>query len=192
MRRTKFGAIRTSWRAPSLPWSSRSPPGSSMATSSAQTEAARSASRASSAAMNVRAASRASIGGHYYGVPRKALDLLPYAAFAVLIVGVTVAALVLTTLGMPIAAPPAATASPSAAATAVTARPVTDLSPSGRLAYWRAEPSGEFLLWLANADNSRRRSVAKADQPAAIGRTKWAADGNAIAYVESGVRLVVV
>src|SRR5207237_890427 len=43
-----------------------------------------------------------------------------------------------------------------------------------------------------NADNSRRRSVAKADQPPQVTRTKWSLDGGSVAYVESGVRLVVV
>ena len=123
---------------------------------------------------------------------RQARGLVPYAAFAVLIVGATVVALVLTTLAGPAAAPQTASPSPTVAATAAASRPSTDLSPNGRLAYWRTEATGEFQLWLANADNSRRRSVAKADQPAAVGRTKWAMDGSAVAYVESGVRLVVV
>lgn len=123
---------------------------------------------------------------------RQARGLVPYAAFAVLIVGATVVALVLVTFAGPAAAPQTASATPAATATAATSRPSTDLSPNGRLAYWRSEATGEYLLWLANADNSRRRSVAKADQPAAVSRTKWSADGSAVAYVESGVRLVVV
>lgn len=117
--------------------------------------------------------------------------LVPYAALAILIVGATVVALAATTLSVPaavVAVP--ATARPSPAASFI--RPSTDLSPSGRLAYWRVEANGDYLLWLANADNSRRRSVAKADQPNAVGRTKWSADGSAVAYVDSGVRLVVV
>jgi Tol biopolymer transport system component len=120
---------------------------------------------------------------------RQARGLVPYAAFAVLLVGVSIAALLGTTLGLPISvaqpSPSRASAAPSAA------RPATDLSPSGRLAYWRQEANGEYLLWLANSDNSRRRSVMK-EQPGAVARTKWAADGSAVAYVESGVRLVVV
>ncbi len=123
---------------------------------------------------------------------RQARGLLPYAAFAVFVVGATIVALIVSTLG-PTAAPTTETASspsPTAVAT-TTVRPTTDLSPSGRLAYWRTEANGDYLLWLANADNSRRRSVAKADA-AAVSRTRWAADGNSVAYVESGVRLVVV
>ncbi len=121
---------------------------------------------------------------------REARGLLPYAAFAVLVVGATVVALVVSTLGPPAAVPEAASPSPTAIATAAV-RPTTDLSPNGRLAYWRAEANGDYLLWLANADNSRRRSVTKAD-PNAVSRTRWSADGNFVAYVESGVRLVVV
>ena len=68
--------------------------------------------------------------------------LVPYAALAVFIVGATVFALVATTLAVPVAvvAVPAS-ASPSPAASA--GRPSTDLSSSGRLAYWRVEANGE-------------------------------------------------
>ena len=122
---------------------------------------------------------------------RSLRGLVPYAALAVFIVCATIFALVATTLAVPVTVAPAqASPSPSAAASAI--RPATDLSASGRLAYWRQEANGDYLLWLANADNSRRRSVAKADQPNAVSRTKWSADGSAVAYVESGVRLVVV
>ncbi len=121
---------------------------------------------------------------------RQARGLAPYAAFAVLVVGASVAALVLTTLSGPPGGP-SASAGPSARPTAA-ARATTDLSATGRLAYWRSEPNGDFLLWLANADNARRRSVAKADQPGAVSRTRWSAGGGEVAYVEGGVRLVVV
>ncbi|HKW78174.1 MAG TPA: hypothetical protein VJQ09_03680 [Candidatus Limnocylindria bacterium] len=122
---------------------------------------------------------------------RQAHGLLPYAAVAVLIVGATVVALVVGTLAPPVAAPETASGSPTAAPTTTT-RPSTDLSPNGRLAYWRSEANGDYLLWLANADNSRRRSVAKADQPGAVTRTKWSLDGGSVAYVDNGVRLNVV
>ena len=126
----------------------------------------------------------------YVGVGQ-ARGLVPYAAFAVLLVGATVAALFVSTLGSPVGAPDTATPGPSASAAAAVGRAGTDLSPNGRLAYWRTEPNGEFLLWLANADNSRRRSVA-ASGPGAVARTKWALDGSAVGYVENGVRLIVV
>lgn len=100
----------------------------------------------------------------------------------------TVVTLLTTTLASPVSVRD--TASPTATAT-TTIRAATDLSPSGRLAYWRTEPNGDYLLYLANADNSRRRSVAKADKPNAVSRTRWTADGGAVAYVENGVRLVV-
>ena len=121
---------------------------------------------------------------------RPVRGLVPYAALAVLIVGVTLVALITTTLGLPIQVAETPAGTPTAAPSAV--RPSTDLSTTGRLAYWRAEANGDYLLWLANDDNSRRRSVTKADQPAAVGRTKWSADGAAVAYVESGVRLIVI
>ena len=121
---------------------------------------------------------------------RQARGLLPYAGFALFVVGATVVALVLTTLRGPATVPDAPPASPSAAPTV--ARTATDLSATGRLAYWRTEPNGDHLLWLASADNSRRRSVAKTDQPGSISRTRWSTDGSAVGYIESGVRLVVV
>ena len=122
---------------------------------------------------------------------RQLRGLLPYALVSALVVVASVVAIVVSTTGAPAGPDSAASATPTAAATA--SRPVaTDLSPNGRLAYWRAEPNGDHLLWLANADNSRRRSVAKTDAPSSITKTKWSADGNAIAYVEGGIRLVVV
>ncbi|HUQ42176.1 MAG TPA: hypothetical protein VM052_06725 [Candidatus Limnocylindrales bacterium] len=121
---------------------------------------------------------------------RQVRGLVPYAALATLLVGATVAALVVTTLAIPVKAVAGPSASPTPAISA--ARAATDLSTTGRLAYWRAEANGDYLLWLANADNSRRRSVAKAEQPGSITRTKWSADGAAVAYVESSVRLSVI
>ena len=57
---------------------------------------------------------------------RQARGIVPYAAFAVFIVGATIIALVATTLGVPVAAPEPPSPSPSAAPSVV--RPVTDLS----------------------------------------------------------------
>jgi hypothetical protein len=122
---------------------------------------------------------------------RQLRGLLPYAVVAALVVVVSVVAIVVSTAAPSTGSPAVATAAPSAAASA-SRPPVTDLSTSGRLAYWRAEPSGDHLLWLANADNSRRRSVAKTNTMNSIAKTKWALDGNAVAYVEAGVRLIVV
>lgn len=117
--------------------------------------------------------------------------LLPYALVAALVVVASVVAIVVSTGGAPGGPTAAASASPSAAVSAARTA-TTDLSPTGRLAYWRAEPGGDHQLWLANADNSRRRSVAKTDTPSTITKTKWSAAGNSIAYVDGGNRLVVV
>jgi len=117
--------------------------------------------------------------------------LLPYATVAALVVVGSIVALLVATGGIAPAAPAAASRSPSAAP-AASRQSVTDLSPLGRLAYWRTETTGDYQLWVANADNSRRRSVAKADTPGLVTKTKWSADGNAVAYVEGGTRLVVV
>jgi Tol biopolymer transport system component len=122
---------------------------------------------------------------------RQLRGLLPYALVAALVVVASVVAIVVSTASPSTGPVVAASASPSAAASA-TRQPVTDLSATGRLAYWRAEPNGDHLLWLANADNSRRRSVAKTDTPNSITKTRWSADGNTIAYVEGGIRLIVV
>lgn len=122
---------------------------------------------------------------------RQLRGLVPYALVAALVVVASVVAIVVSTAGTPGGPAVAASASPAAVASA--SRPaVTDLSPTGRLAYWRAEPNGDHLLWLANADNARRRSVAKTSTPSTITRTKWSVDGSAIAYVEGGTRLIVV
>ncbi len=122
---------------------------------------------------------------------RQLRGLLPYALVAAVVVVGSVAAIVISTAGTPSAPGAVASASPSAAATA-SRQAVTDLSAAGRLAYWRAEPGGDHQLWLANADNSRRRSVAKTDTPSSITKTKWSVDGNQVAYVEGFTRLVVV
>lgn len=122
---------------------------------------------------------------------RQLRGLWPYALVSTLVVVASVVAIVVSTATPTAVAPASASPSPSAAATAPR-QTVTDLSPLGRLAYWRAEPNGDHQLWLANADNSRRRSVAKTTTPNTIAKTRWAVDGSAVAYVELGTRLVVV
>jgi Tol biopolymer transport system component len=122
---------------------------------------------------------------------RQLRGLLPYALVSALVVVASVVAIIVSTAGAPAGPEVAASPSPSAAASA-SRQPVTDLSATGRLAYWRAEPNGDHLLWLANADNSRRRSVAKTTTPSTITKTRWSADGNSVAYVDGWTRLVVV
>lgn len=141
--------------------------------------------------MNVLAASNGSAIGWSIKDVRQLRGLLPYALVAALVVVASVVAIVVSTTSTPAEPAVAATAFPTAAASA--SRPATtDLSTTGRLAYWRAEPNGDHLLWLANADNARRRSITKTDTPNSITKTKWSVDGNSIAYVEGGIRLVVV
>src|SRR5688572_27072373 len=148
------GAIRTRRRAPSRPSSCDSPPGSSICTFSAQTAAARSGSRASNASMKVLAASNGSGIGRSIRDVRQLRGLLPYALVSALVVVGSVVAIIVSTTGAPTGPEVAASPSPSAAASA-SRQPVTDLSATGRLAYWRAEPNGDHHLWLANAEDRK-------------------------------------
>jgi Tol biopolymer transport system component len=122
---------------------------------------------------------------------RQLRGLLPYGLVAALVVVASVAAIIASTGEAPGGPSVVASASPSAAPSA-SRQAVTDLSATGRLAYWRAEPNGEHHLWLANADNSRRRSVAKTGATSSITKTKWSVDGSSVAYVDNGTRLVLV
>src|SRR5512142_440765 len=115
---------------------------------------------------------------------RQARRLLPYAGLSVLVVIASVVALLLSTLQMPVGT---RDTSPSASPTAsAVVRPVTDLSPNGRLAYWRGEPNGDYLLWVSNVDGSRRRNIAFADRPTAVSRTRWSSDGSAVSFIDGG------
>ena len=100
--------------------------------------------------------------------------LLPYVASAVVIAAGSVA-LVLATVDEGGDPAPAASARTGAA---------PQLSSSGRLAYWRQSPSGAFVLWAANLDGSRPRSLttlaANTSRPFA---TRWTGDGSAVAFV---------
>jgi Tol biopolymer transport system component len=117
--------------------------------------------------------------------------LWPYALVSTLVAIASVVAIVISTAAPTAVTPSTASPAPSAAPSA-SRQAITDLSPLGRLAYWRAEPNGDHLLWLANADNSRRRSVAKTTTPSTISKTRWTVDGSAVAYVDGGTRLIVV
>jgi Tol biopolymer transport system component len=66
------------------------------------------------------------------------------------------------------------------------------LSSTGRLAYWRQSPSGAFVLWAANLDGSRPRSlttlVPNTSRPFG---TRWTGDGNAVAFVtDTGIAVI--
>jgi hypothetical protein len=66
------------------------------------------------------------------------------------------------------------------------------LSSSGRLAYWRQNPSGAFVLWAANLDGSDARTVTTL--PANTSRpfgTRWTGNGTGVAYVgDLGIRVL--
>jgi len=100
--------------------------------------------------------------------------LLPYVAAAA-VIAVGSVALVLATVGAESEQAPASSERTGAA---------PQLSSSGRLAYWRQSPSGAFVLWAANLDGSRPRSLttlaANTSRPSG---TRWTGDGSAVAYV---------
>lgn len=120
---------------------------------------------------------------------REARRLAPYAAFSAFVVIASVAALLLSTLRLPVGVNDSA-GSPSPSATALV-RPAIGLSSLGHLAYWRTEPNGERVLWVADLDNSRRRSLARTSGSREVTATRWSVDGNAVGFVEQGTRLVV-
>lgn len=121
---------------------------------------------------------------------RHARALLPYAATALIVVAASAAA-----LGLAVAdlrdARDAAVERPSVAPTAA-ARSFPELSRTGRLAYWRADASGTGgELTVANLDGTLRRALARTDATRRIALTRWTPDGEAVAFVENGVTLVV-
>lgn len=73
----------------------------------------------------------------------------------------------------------------------VVAAPATDgprtapeLSATGRIAYWRQNPQGDYLLWVANLDGSRARPLTTVSRNAPRPfLTRWTANGSAVAYV---------
>jgi hypothetical protein len=107
---------------------------------------------------------------------RHARALLPYlAAAAVIAAGST--ALVFATIEGGAAPIPTATGPPGSAPA---------LSENGRLAYWRQNPSGDYLLWVANLDGSRARPITTVSRNAPRPfLTRWTADGGAVAFVSA-------
>jgi hypothetical protein len=107
---------------------------------------------------------------------RHARALLPYLAAALLIAAGS-AALVFMTVDS------ARVATPSGEA----ARAAPELSPTGRLAFWRQTPAGAFVLWAANLDGSHARPLVTL--PPNTSRpfgTRWTGGGRAVAYVTDG------
>jgi hypothetical protein len=112
---------------------------------------------------------------------RHVSPLLPYIAAALLIAGASTA-LVLATAG----------GNSPDAASLDNVRAAPRLSATGRLAYWRQNPSGTFVLFAANFDGSLPRPLltlpANSSRPLA---TRWTGDGSAVAFVgDLGITVV--
>ena len=75
---------------------------------------------------------------------------------------------------------------------AAPARNALELSRTGRLAYWRADPNGGAGLFVQNVDGSLRRQIARVDNLRRVTKTRWSPDGSALSYIDGGVRLAVV
>ncbi|HEV8536855.1 MAG TPA: hypothetical protein VGR87_14205 [Candidatus Limnocylindria bacterium] len=113
---------------------------------------------------------------------RHARALLPYLA-AALVIAVGSTALVLASVDDE----ESGVIAPSAGA-----RTPLELSATGRLAYWRQNPAGAFVLWAANLDGTRPRPLTtlgtNASRPFG---TRWAASGRAVGYVtDQGIGLI--
>ncbi len=114
--------------------------------------------------------------------------MLPYTLVAALLVATASGVVVLAIKDIPLGE---RGASASAARSSAPARGA-DLSSTGRLAWWRAEPESGAKLWVANVDGTLRRAVAQIDDLRRVSKTRWTPDGSAIAYVDAGAKLVVV
>jgi hypothetical protein len=116
-------------------------------------------------------------------------SLAPYAIAAALVLVVSVATLAaaLATGGLL-----EERAEPDASPTATSVRAPIELSRSGRLAYWRADPAGGWQLWVSNVDGSQRRAITKVDAISRISTVRWSPDGGSIAYLDRGGQSAVV
>ena len=104
---------------------------------------------------------------------RPARALLPY-VIAAAVIAVASIALVFATVD-------AETGSPASGARGGAG---LELSATGRLAYWRQNPAGGFVLWAANLDGSRARSLTTlAPNTSRPFGTRWTGNGAAVAYV---------
>ncbi len=115
--------------------------------------------------------------------------LLPYAAAAGLVVVLSLAALASALSAGGLLEPRAF--EPSGSPTARPSRGAETLSRTGRLAYWRTEPTGEHQLWVANVDGTQRRPLARIDRSSRVSFMRWSPDGGAIAYLDEGRAAVV-
>ena len=112
----------------------------------------------------------------------KVRGLAPYALVAILIAAASSVAVLST--ARPTSLAPVATAS---AGPSVAPRGGPELSKTTRLAYWR-----DRKLWVSDPSGSLRYAVASTDDVRRISLTRWALDGSAVAFVDSGFSLAVV
>ena len=117
---------------------------------------------------------------------RQLQGLLPYALASVAVVVASAIALGSTVRG-PLLGPAVATA--TAERTPLGSR--ATLSESARMAYWRSAQSGQLELWVSDLDGGRRWTIATAGSGSDVALTRWAPDGNALAYVVSGQTLAI-
>lgn len=118
---------------------------------------------------------------------RHAQALLPYALTALLVFVTSVAA-----LGLAVAdVRDVREAAVDRATATATAGPRTfpELSRTGRLVYWRTDPSGGADLVVSNLDGALRRTLTRTEAVRRISLTRWTPDGGAIAYVDNGTVL---
>jgi hypothetical protein len=114
--------------------------------------------------------------------------LAPYAITAALVLVVSLAVLVgALAAGGLLEERIGVDASPTPSAS----RAPIELSRTGRIAYWRTDAGGDVQLWVANLDGGNRRAVAKIDSLSRVQATRWSPDGNAIAWLDRGVAVVV-
>lgn len=112
--------------------------------------------------------------------------LLPYALAAA---GIVAASLVV--LGA--AAPAHRFAAELPAVVSETPRPrlAVELSPAGRVAYWREAGESEWELWAGDLDGRRRMSLLREPRTVSMSLTRWSPDGSAVAYTRDGRFLIV-
>jgi hypothetical protein len=104
---------------------------------------------------------------------RHAKALLPYLAAAVVIAAGSTALVFATVEGESV---PAATADPS--------RPAPELSPTGRLAYWRFDTGSTTRLWVANLDGSQARPIATFNRSTnPLFNARWTGDGSGVGVI---------
>src|SRR5437762_1845594 len=105
--------------------------------------------------------------------------LVPFAIAAVLVVAGSSLAIVATVRQVAGAPTASATLTPAPGGARV-----SDLSRTGRLAYWR-----DGKLWVASLEGSLRRAVTDTEDVRRISLTRWIGDGSSVSFVEGGTSL---